>query len=159
MTAVITPTGRPVPMHFAAQSEHRRSMAPNAADAGIRYLLSDPRNILATWGATSPMNPIVPVNDTRVAVTRDTTISDRSLMRLAFTPRLTASLSHIARMLSFLDRSIMATTPTMAADTWNQMLSQLRLAPLVLFSVLLVTSRLLKSWLNWVTISIVRLSL
>ena len=70
------------------------------------------------------MNPIVPVNDTRVAVTRDTMISDRSLMRLAFTPRLTASLSHIARMLSFLDRSIMATTPTMAAETWNQMLSQ-----------------------------------
>ena len=34
-----------------------------------------------------------------------------------------------------------------------------RLALLVLSSVLLVTSRLLKSWLNWVTTSIVRLSL
>ena len=40
---VITPTGRPPMVRFLArQSAARRIMAPDMADAGIRYLLSEP---------------------------------------------------------------------------------------------------------------------
>lgn len=62
MIAVTTPTGTPVdPTTLPMQSQAMRKNPPNAADAGIRYRLSDPRNILIIWGATSPTKPITPV--------------------------------------------------------------------------------------------------
>ena len=63
MNAVITPTGRNVGaiMTLDTRSATINNTAPKAADAGIRYLLSDPKKILTICGATSPIKPIIPV--------------------------------------------------------------------------------------------------
>ena len=45
----------------ATMSANSMSAAPTRAEAGTRYLLSEPMNILAMCGATSPTNPMTPV--------------------------------------------------------------------------------------------------
>ena len=46
---LMTPTGRPfAPDTLATVSANNMNAAPNAAEAGMRYLLSEPTNILAT---------------------------------------------------------------------------------------------------------------
>ena len=62
MTPVMTPTGTPVdPTTLPMQSHTIRNAPPNAADAGRRYLLSEPMNSLTICGATNPTNPMTPV--------------------------------------------------------------------------------------------------
>lgn len=98
---VITPTGRPVAViSTARQSAAARTNAPHAAEAGSRYLLSESMRILITWGATSPTNPIVPVKQTRVAVTRDTTAMVTRRTVLGLMPEETARFSSQERIFS-----------------------------------------------------------
>ena len=77
-----------VPETLEMQSAMRRNAAPNAADAGIRYLDSEPTKILAIWGPTNPTKPIVPVNDTTAAVIKDTTVMDVKVVRFVSIPML-----------------------------------------------------------------------
>ena len=65
----------------------------------------EPTNILAIWGATSPMNPMVPVKPTMVAVIAATTNRDRALTRLTSTPRLDAPRSPVVMSPMLLERS------------------------------------------------------
>ena len=51
--------------------------APHTADMGRENLWSSPITILAMWGPTIPINPILPTNDTAVAVSRDLSGRDR----------------------------------------------------------------------------------
>lgn len=59
MIDVMTPTFMSTVL--ASMSQAISMNAPIAADEGTRYLRLDPTSILATWGATRPMNPMVPV--------------------------------------------------------------------------------------------------
>ena len=94
MTVVMTPTGSPeVPMTLEIISEHTRSSAPSTADAGMTYFRLDPKNILATCGIINPTKPIVPVEQTTVAVHMDTTTSMNCLHLFGLTPRAVAMLS------------------------------------------------------------------
>lgn len=83
MNAVITPTGKNVGAMITLdiKSAIISNTAPKAADAGIRYLLSEPMKIRTIWGATNPMKPIMPVKQTTDADIRDMTIN-KSILSL-----------------------------------------------------------------------------
>ena len=88
MIALTTPTGRPnVPSLEASVLAKMRNIAPNAADAGRRYLESDPTKRRAIWGPTKPMNPMVPQKHTTVAVMRDTMTIRNNVVDFGATPR------------------------------------------------------------------------
>ena len=86
------------------------SNAPNAAEAGMRNLLSDPMNMRAMCGHTNPTNPIVPVKLTIAAVANDTMSRETMRILSESTPRDLALSSPDARTLRTLARSIIRTT-------------------------------------------------
>ena len=68
--------------------------APNAADAGMRYLRSPPTNILAICGANKHTKPIAPIKLTTVAVARHERTIATSLTPFTLTPNDFAESSH-----------------------------------------------------------------
>ena len=115
---VITPAGSPAMVRFlATQSASSSIMAPAIADAGRRNLLSDPRNILQTCGATSPMKLIVPVKHTATDVNKDTKIISSIRVLRGSTPRVLAFPSLRVRMLSFLENNCMVMRHRIATAT------------------------------------------
>ena len=113
MNAVTTPTCSTdgamttLPMTSAATS----SRAPNAALAGIRYLLSGPMNMRTMCGATSPTKPMRPVKLTTTAEIRATSIMDTILNLPASTPMALAFSSPVASRLSLPEISWAAMMP------------------------------------------------
>ncbi len=98
--AVITPTGSPVaPITLPTQSQTIRNAPPNAADAGRRYLLSEPMKSLTIWGATNPTNPMTPVKLTTTAVMNETMIKHTILTLKGSVPIVSAGLSPTDRRL------------------------------------------------------------
>lgn len=73
--------------------------------------MSDPMNILAICGDTSPMNPIVPVKLTMDAVINDTMTRQITRSFCASTPRDLAESSPAESKLILLDNSMMAMVP------------------------------------------------
>lgn len=61
-------------MTLLMASDTTRSVAPIAIDGTTRNLLSPPRIRRTMCGATTPTNPMIPVNDTTLAAIRDTII-------------------------------------------------------------------------------------
>ena len=83
-----TPTGSPnVPATIAMQFATRRNSAPKAAEAGKRYLVSEPTKTLAMWGPTSPTKPMVPQKQTTTAVIIEMTTMQIIVILRVFMPR------------------------------------------------------------------------
>ena len=128
ISEVITPTGRPDTItDFAIMSQIIRNSPPNTADAGMRYLQSDPITNLTIWGITSPTNPIVPVNETISAVHTETII--RIMVRSLFgsIPRDFTAPSSIPRMFNFFANTVSIVIQTKDDETQKGMLFHLRL--------------------------------
>ena len=92
-------------------SETRTRTTPNAADAGMRYLLSEPMNSLTTCGQTRPTNPMIPVKLTMLAATKDTIIKQNMRSLSASTPMDLALSSPVDRRLILSEITWSITTP------------------------------------------------
>ena len=78
---------------FATISANTIKDAPIEAEAGIKYLLSEPIKIRAMWGETSPMKEMIQVKLTTPAATMEIGINIKILIKLTLTPRLFATIS------------------------------------------------------------------
>jgi hypothetical protein len=126
--AVTIPMGRVEEVTvFATISANTIKDAPIDAEAGIRYLLSDPTKMRAIWGETSPINAMIPVKLTTPAATMEMVINIKILMRSTLTPRLFATISPEFIALRYLERYCSTIDPMSTITNITDKLSQLDL--------------------------------
>lgn len=99
--AVIIPTGISSGeiIVLAIISDDSSMMPPISPEAGMRYLLSTPTRLRAMCGATSPTNPMTPLNAMHIDDIRVTVIRETAFRRLTSTPRVAATSSPALRAL------------------------------------------------------------
>lgn len=102
MKAVMMPRGiSTVEASRAMVSTSRRKAAPIDIDAHMRRTWSGPTSFRARWGTTRPIQPMLPLTDTEVEVSRVAQAIMSHRYRRTLTPSMRASSSPMARTLSF----------------------------------------------------------
>ena len=116
MAAVMTPTGSPPNTIRRATISQVISIRPPTTPDKMRIPLEEPTIILQMCGMTRPMNPMLPVKLTAMAVHPETMKKHMQRTNFALTPTVCAILSPAVIMVMYLESGIKeAANMTMAA--------------------------------------------